>query len=293
MKLSGAGKCAGVIGWPVSQAFSPRLHGYWLVEYGIDGALVPLAVRPEDFSTVVAALRLAGFKGASITMPHKEAAFALAHTHDDAAEAAGAANLLVFQDDGKIAGHNTDAHGLAASITEVLGNDALHGKSVVLLGAGGAARAAVVALNELGAGEIRIINRNDVRAEGLVANLSPRIHAKLTARGFADWPHAAADTVLLVNATSAGMKNLNILDLSLDPLPNEAAVCDIVHTPLDTDLLKRARARTPHNRRPWHVDVSGRSAFSGIFRHRAQSDTAPAASSGKADLWLGFRLSSA
>ncbi len=243
MKLSGAGKCAGVIGWPVSQAFSPRLHGYWLAEYGIDGALVPLAVRPEDFSTVVHAIQLAGFKGASITMPHKEAAFALAHSHDDAAEAAGAVNLLVFHEDGKIEGHNTDAHGLAASIIEALGNDALHGKSIVLLGAGGAARAAVVALDELGAGEIRLINRHVARAEGLVSNLSPRVRTKLSAGGFSEWEEAASGTVLLVNATSAGMKNLNILDLPLDPLPKDAAVCDVVHTPLETDLLKRARAR--------------------------------------------------
>jgi shikimate dehydrogenase len=243
MKLSGAGKYAGVIGWPVSQAFSPRLHGYWLTEYGIDGALVPFAVRPEDFSTVVRSMVLAGFKGASITMPHKEAAFALAHNHDNAAEVSGAVNLLVFGEDGKIQGHNTDAHGLAASITEVLTIDAVRGKAVVLLGAGGAARAAVVALDELGASEIRIVNRNVARAEALVAGLAPRVHAKLSAGGFAGWSMAAADTSLLVNATSAGMKNLNILDLPLEPLPPGAAVCDVVHTPLETDLLKRARAR--------------------------------------------------
>ena len=250
MKLSGAGKCAGVIGWPVSQAFSPRLHGYWLTEYGIDGALVPLAVRPEDFSTVVHAMRLSGFKGASITMPHKEAAFALAHEHDAAAEVAGAANLLVFREDGKIEGHNTDAHGLAASITEILGNDTLRGKKVVLLGAGGAARAAIVALNELGASEIRIVNRHVARAESLVAGIGPRVHTKLSASAFTDWPKAAADTALLINATSAGMKNLNILDLPLDPLPATAAVCDVVHTPLETELLKRARARG-------HVTIDG------------------------------------
>jgi shikimate dehydrogenase len=243
MKLSGAGKCAGVIGWPVNQAFSPRLHGYWLTEYGIDGALVPLAVRPEDFSTVIEGLRLSGFKGASITMPHKEAAFALAHSHGDAAEAAGAANLLVFREDGTIEGHNTDAHGLAASITEVLGNDALKGKKVVLLGAGGAARAAVVALNELGVSHIDVINRHVARAEALVAALAPRVHVKLSASGFSDWEKAAPQASLLVNATSAGMKNLNILDLQLDPLPLTAAVCDVVHTPLETDLLKRARIR--------------------------------------------------
>ena len=111
MNLSGSGKIAGVIGWPVVQSLSPRLHGYWLAELGIDGALVPLAVRSEDFSTVIRALALAGFRGVSVTIPHKEAAFALCHTCDWAARAAGAVNLLVFQADGRIEGRNSDAAG--------------------------------------------------------------------------------------------------------------------------------------------------------------------------------------
>ena len=87
-------------------------------EPGIDGALVPLAVRPEDFSTVVRGLMKAGFRGSSVTIPHKEAAFAIAHRVDDAAKAAGAVNQIVFHDDGTIEGLNTDAPGLAASLRE-------------------------------------------------------------------------------------------------------------------------------------------------------------------------------
>ena len=114
MRLTGAAKVAGIMGWPVAQAFSPRLHGFWLEDLKIDGALVPLAVRPEDFSTVVRGLIKAGFKGSSVTIPHKEAAFALCHECDLAARAAGAVNLLIFHDDGRIEGRNTDATGLAA-----------------------------------------------------------------------------------------------------------------------------------------------------------------------------------
>ncbi len=96
--LTGAGKVAGVVGWPIVHSLSPVLHGYWLNEMGVDGALVPLAVRREEFARVILGLQLAGFRGVNVTVPHKEAAFALAHVADEAAQAAGAANLLVFHD---------------------------------------------------------------------------------------------------------------------------------------------------------------------------------------------------
>src|SRR6185312_5114810 len=191
MSLTGAARIAGIMGWPVSQAFSPRLHGFWLNEMGIDGALVPLAVEPEDFSTVVRGLMKAGFKGSSVTIPHKEAAFALAHEVDLAARAAGAVNLLIFHDDGRIEGRNTDATGLAASLRENLGADFVRGKPAVLLGAGGAARAGVVALHDLGASEIRILNRTKSRAEQLVATLAKEVKPRLVVFDDGDWIKAA------------------------------------------------------------------------------------------------------
>lgn len=111
---------AGVIGWPVTHSLSPALHGHWLAEYGIDGAMVPLAARVEDFSAVIEGVRRAGFKGVNVTVPHKEAAFALAHKVDGPAQAAGAANLLLFRKDGILA-RNTDALGLADSLRESIG----------------------------------------------------------------------------------------------------------------------------------------------------------------------------
>ena len=242
MSLSGAAKLAGIIGWPVSQAFSPRLHGFWLAEMGIDGALVPLPVRPEDFSIVVRALMKAGFRGLSVTIPHKEAAFAISHNCDLAARAAGAVNLMVFHDDGRIEGRNTDASGLAASLRENLGAGALRGKIAVILGAGGAARAAVVALHDLGAGEVRIVNRGRMRADQLAAALSPHIAPKLSVFDTNEWTRAAQRAALVIHATSAGMKGTPSLALALDPLPKTAVICDIVYNPLDTPLLKSARA---------------------------------------------------
>jgi shikimate dehydrogenase len=241
MTASGAAKLAGIVGWPVAQTYSPRLHGYWLNELAIDGLYVPLAVRPEDFSRVIRAVMRAGFKGVNVTIPHKEAAFALCHDCDLAARIAGAANLLLFHADGRIEGRNTDAAGFAGSVREHLGTEALRGKTIVVLGAGGAARAVAVALNDLGAGEIRIVNRNRARAEQFVAQLSPNVTPQIQIFAVADWTEAAKDTVLTVNATSAGMLGTPSLDLSLDGLPKDAWICDIVYNPLETELLKRAR----------------------------------------------------
>ncbi|MBL6852000.1 MAG: shikimate dehydrogenase [Alphaproteobacteria bacterium] len=241
MNLTGAARIAGIMGWPVSQAFSPRLHGFWLNELGIDGALVPLPVKPEDFSTVVRGLMKAGFKGSSVTIPHKEAAFALAHTLDLAAHAAGAVNLLIFHEDGRIEGRNTDATGLAASLRENLGADFTRSKPAVLLGAGGAARAGVVALHDLGASEIRILNRTRSRAEQLAAALAKEVSPKLLVLDDSEWAKAASGSAIVIHTTSAGMKGAPSLSLNLSALPKDAAVCDIVYTPLETPLLRSAR----------------------------------------------------
>jgi shikimate dehydrogenase len=242
MSISGKAKLAGVVGWPVAHSLSPRLHGYWLNAHGVDGAYVPLAVPREQFARAIESLRMMGFAGVNVTVPHKEAAFAIAHELDDAALAAGAVNLLVFSG-GKIAGRNTDAAGLAANLNEALTKNALNGKDAVLLGTGGAARAAILALSELGVREIRIVGRNHGRGEVLAHEFSARVKTPLRAVLWADWPKAAEGAGILVNATSAGMSGKEALDLPLDPLPVNAVVSDLVYNPLETDLLRRAQAR--------------------------------------------------
>lgn len=241
MSLTGAAKVAGIMGWPVAQAFSPRLHGFWLNELKLDGALVPLPVKPEDFSMVVRGLMKAGFKGSSVTIPHKEAAFAICHDVDLAARAAGAVNLLIFHENGRIEGCNTDATGLAASLKENLGAAFARGKPVVVLGAGGAARAAVVAAHHLGAAEVRILNRTKSRADTLANELGKQVLPKLIVMADGAWATAAQDAALVIHTTSAGMKGAPSLDIDLGALPKTAAVCDIVYNPLETPLLKRAR----------------------------------------------------
>ncbi len=236
--ITGKARIAGVIGWPIAHSLSPVLQGYWLDELGIDGALVPLAAAREDFARVIDGARRAGFRGVNVTVPHKEAAFALAHRNDAPAIAAGASNLLVFTDTG-IEGRNTDAIGLAESLRESSG--ALNGRSVVLLGAGGAARGAVLALDMLGAGTIHLLNRDAHRAKTLAGSLAPK--AKLLPGALSDWNKVAGDAALAVNSTSAGMGSNPPLNIDLGALPKDAAVCDIVYSPLETALLKDAAAR--------------------------------------------------
>lgn len=240
MTLTGAGRVAGVIGWPVAHSLSPVLHGYWLRELNVDGVLVPLCVARENFARVIRALQMSGFQGVNVTLPHKEAAFALADQADEASTAAGAANLLIFHANGQIQARNTDMVGLRESLQEKL---ALKGRMVALLGAGGAARGAVLALNELGAGQIHILNRHVAKAQALARTLAPLVKSQLLPGEFKDWAKVAGSADLLVNATSAGMKDHPPLTLDLTPLRSAAAVLDIVYNPLETELLKNAKVR--------------------------------------------------
>jgi shikimate dehydrogenase len=239
--LTGAGKIAGVVGWPIRHSLSPLLHGYWLEELNVDGALVPLGVPREDFARVIASLQRAGFRGVNVTVPHKEAAFALAHIRDAAAEAAGAANLLIFHADGRIEGRNTDAVGLRESLRQELGS--LEDRTVLLLGAGGAARGALLALNDLRAAKVHILNRHADKAAMLARALQPMVQSQLLPESLARWSEAAGTADLIVNTTSAGMKGHAPLELDLAALRDTATVLDIVYNPLHTQLLTRAKAR--------------------------------------------------
>jgi len=231
-------KLACVMGWPVRQSVSPVLHSHWLKEHGIKGAYIALPIEPANFGRCVAALPLMGFAGASITVPHKEAAFALASSLDDDSRATGAVNTLVFQGDA-IAGMNTDVRGFAASLSETLGADAARKGPAAVLGAGGAARAIVLALRRAGSPEIRVLNRTPGRSDALARSAGGSIRTV----PWGDWKTALADAALLVNTTSLGMTGKPPLEIALESLPRHAAVADIVYNPLETGLLCAAKAR--------------------------------------------------
>jgi shikimate dehydrogenase len=233
-------KRAGVIGWPVAHSLSQVLHGYWLKQYGIEGAYEKIPAAPENFAATIARLRAEGYAGVNVTVPHKEAAFALATGNDVVAQSAGATNLLVFNDGG-VSGRNTDAYGLMASLKSETGT--LDGKTAMLLGAGGAARGALLSLDRLGASTIHLLARDRAKAQALAAALTPHMKAKIAPGALAYWNSVAGDAALIVNSTSAGMGNNAPLGLDLSALSRDAAVCDIVYHPLETALLKDAKAR--------------------------------------------------
>jgi shikimate dehydrogenase len=227
--LTARARLAGVIGWPVAHSRSPLLHNHWLKQHGIDGAYVPLPVRPELLPIAVAGLRAAGFAGANVTIPHKEAVAALCDTLTPAARRAGAVNTLVFGDDG-IRGDNTDGTGFLANLHD-------HGVSpgpTLLLGAGGAARPIAAALLDAGA-PVVVMNRTRARAEALAQALPGLVVAD-----WEDWG-ALAHQALLVNTTSLGMAGQPPLTLDLSRAPAGLVVGDIVYVPLETPLLAAAR----------------------------------------------------
>lgn len=236
---TGKAALAGVMGWPVGHSLSPLLHNYWLERYGIYGAYVPLPVAPENLEAVTQALPRAGFGGWNVTVPHKEAMLALVDRVEPLAERVGAVNTVVVQEGGTLLGHNTDVYGFMENLTRQQPGWKENTERALVLGAGGAARAVIVGLQEAGVEEIECCNRSLDRAKQLVDNLDGGL-------GVVPWDEreiALEEAGLLVNTTSLGMEGQPPLHLALDALPETAIVYDIVYAPLYTPLLQTAKKR--------------------------------------------------
>lgn len=242
MKITGATRLAGIMGWPVAHSRSPLLHGFWLEQTGVDGAYVPLPVRPEHVAEALRALPIFGFRGCNLTIPHKQLALSVADRIEPLARRIGAVNTIIVAPDGKLEARNTDVFGFRENLRESVPDwDPASGPAVVL-GAGGSARAVVAALADAGVAEIRIINRTTARAEVLACDLA----LPTTRISVHRWSEASAvqrDAGLLVNTTSLGMAGEPPLVLDISALPLSAPVVDIVYVPLETDLLAAARSR--------------------------------------------------
>jgi shikimate dehydrogenase len=232
--LTGKARLAGITGWPVSHSRSPRLHGFWLDRYGIDGAYLPLPIEPARFPEAVRGLMLSGFAGINCTIPHKIAAFEVCDVVDPSASRAGAVNTLVFED-GRIIGSNTDGWGFLENL-RANGIDPAAGPALVL-GAGGSARAVSAVLLDLGV-KVTLANRTRRRAEELARELPGLVVIDWSKRDL-----ALADQALLVNTTSLGMAGQPPLEIDLDRGAAGLTVADIVYVPLETPLLAAARVR--------------------------------------------------
>lgn len=230
---------AGVMGWPVAHSRSPAIHNYWIRHYGLNGSYVLLPVQPERIADAVRGLRALGFAGCNITIPHKVAAMPLVDRIEPLAQRIGAINTVVVEQDGTLAGYNTDAYGYIQSLLDAQPGWRADAGPVTVLGAGGAARAILVALAERGAKEIRLCNRSLDKAQALAAEFG----APLRAVPWEQREEALDGAALLVNTTSLGMKGQAPLELSLARLPRQALVSDIIYVPLETPLLAAARQR--------------------------------------------------
>jgi shikimate dehydrogenase len=222
----------------VAHSLSPRLHGFWLSRYGLTGHYVPLDVQPASLETVLAALPLAGFEGVNVTIPHKEAALALATTSTERAQRIGAANTLTFRPDGGFDADCTDGEGFIANVRQARPDWRAGSGPVAVYGAGGAARAVLDALLAAGATDIRLTNRTRARSEALRDAFGLRV----TVVDWADAGSLAADATTLVNTTSLGMAGQPEFDIPLAGMAPGALATDIVYTPLDTPFLRATRA---------------------------------------------------
>jgi shikimate dehydrogenase len=237
--MTAAPPLAGVIGWPIGHSRSPRLHGHWLARYRIEGYYIPIALPPEGFTQGLASLPALGFRGVNVTIPHKEAALALATEATERAQDIGAANTLTFGADGAIHADNTDAYGFIANLRQEAPAWGAAAGPALVLGAGGAARAIVAALLAEGCPEVRLANRTRARADALRDHFGPRVAP-------VEWTAiaaAAGDAATVVNTTSLGMGDEAALPLDLDLVAPGALVTDIVYGAEPTPFVRAARAR--------------------------------------------------
>jgi shikimate dehydrogenase len=228
---------AGVMGWPVAHTRSPAIHNHWIAKYGLRGAYVQLPVQPERLEAAIRGLAALGFAGCNVTVPHKVSAMRFMDELHPAARRVAAINTIVVQADGRLLGMNNDGAGYIQSLRDA--DATWHGDAgpALVLGAGGAARAIVVALLDEGVPELRITNRTLERAQELAEAFGDRVKVV----PWADRNEAMAGVSLLVNTTTLGMHGQAPLDVALHALPQEAMVSDAIYIPMETPLLADAR----------------------------------------------------
>ena len=230
---------AGVMGWPVAHTRSPAIHNHWIARHGLKGAYVQLPVHPDRLEAALRGLPALGFAGCNVTVPHKVSAMHFMDELHPTAQRVAAINTIVVQSDGSLLGMNNDGAGYVQSLRDA--DPAWRGDAgpALVLGAGGAARAIVVALLDEGVPELRITNRTLERAQALAEAFGDRVKVV----PWAQRNDAMAGVSLLVNTTTQGMHGQPPLDVALDALPAAAMVSDAIYIPMETPLLAQARLR--------------------------------------------------
>jgi shikimate dehydrogenase len=237
---------AAIVGWPVEHSRSPALHGYWLKHHGLSGhyGRLPVEPKPEALKALVGFLKeTPNARGCNLTLPHKVDIMPLLDRIHPDAERIGAVNTVIKQPDGSLEGRNSDAFGFLAALKQGAPSWTAAAGPVVVLGAGGAARAVVASLVDAGVPELRLINRTQQAAINLGVAFTPEDGRQIAIERWDERGEMLDGATLLVNTTSLGMKGQPPLELDLAHLPTGAVVDDIVSVPLETPLLAAARAR--------------------------------------------------
>ena len=230
---------AGVMGWPVAHTRSPAIHNHWIARHGLKGAYVQLPVHPDRLEAALRGLPALGFAGCNVTVPHKVSAMHFMDELHPTAQRVAAINTIVVQPDGSLLGMNNDGAGYIQSLRDADPTWRGDAGPALVLGAGGAARAIVVALLDEGVPELRITNRTLERAQALAEAFGDRVKVV----PWAERNEAMAGISLLVNTTTQGMHGQPPLDVVLDALPAAAMVSDAIYIPMETPLLAQARLR--------------------------------------------------
>ena len=239
MALSDRFLLAGVMGWPVMHSRSPLLHNFWFKQHGLAGTYVPLAIEPRGLAAALRALHPLGFAGVNLTIPHKQHAMTLVDEVDTVAVRIGAISCVVVRPDGTLFGSNNDCYGFIHNLKQEQPGWRAGAGPIVVLGAGGGARAVCYGLLQEGAREIRLVNRTLARARGIAAEFGDVIEAL----SWEERHDALEGAAMVVNATSQGMSGQPALDIRLDKLPRGALAADIIYVPLETPFLAAARVR--------------------------------------------------
>ena len=230
---------AGVMGWPVAHTRSPAIHNHWIAQHGLKGAYVQLPVQPDRLETAIRGLAALGFAGCNVTVPHKVSAMQFMDELHPTARRVAAINTIVVQPDGRLLGMNNDGAGYIQSLRDADPSWRGDAGPALVLGAGGAARAIVVALLDEGVPELRITNRTLERAQVLAEAFGDRVKVV----PWAQRNEAMAGVSLLVNTTTQGMHGQPPLNVAIDALPLAAMVSDAIYIPMETALLTQARLR--------------------------------------------------
>ncbi|HTI45966.1 MAG TPA: shikimate dehydrogenase [Casimicrobiaceae bacterium] len=230
---------AGLLGWPVAHSRSPVIHNHWLARYGIPGRYVLFPVPPEKLEAAVRGIASLGLRGCNVTTPHKQAIFPLLDRVDDLARRIGAVNTVVVDQDGALSGFNNDGNGFIQSLRDADARWRPDSGPILVLGAGGAARAVVASLAAQGAKQIRVANRTRDKAQ----DIADAVGSVVEVVAWDERQDALDGVALLANATSLGSAGKPPLEIALDRLPRHALVGDLIYVPRETPLLAAARQR--------------------------------------------------